>query len=259
DPFLGKSAFAGPVIEFGADGGSFAGQARFSGCIACTNWRRSDVEAILPPYLELATNTTAPELHPVVFIFGEQSDGAILFAGFTVRTGVTYHELGIVVPFVQHHRGRHLHSYVPRMYASYFPSVWHGNANYGFSKEMARMGWQGPVFLLTRENGSLLLHAETEPAGTWSPGSSCDAPNFGAMRAIFELPVIGRRGDGSHVCSYFGWSFEDALVRPSDACVSIHAPLVAGIRPRRHHDVPGGTFEVRGMLWRLSWPVPCRF
>src|SRR5262249_7283877 len=157
--------------------------------------------------LTLARNTIAPELHPVVFVFGDQADGALLFAGFTIPTGVTYQELGIVVPFVQHGGGPHLYSYVPRMYSTYFPAVWHGNAHYGFSKEMARMRWHHGAFLATREDGSLLLHADTEPMGAWSPGSGCDIPNFAAMRAVIALPVLGRRDDGSYLCSYFGWGF----------------------------------------------------
>lgn len=258
DRFLGRGAFAGPAIDVDAARSRFAGQARFSGCIAFTNWPRNDVEALLPSELELAPNATAPDVHPVMFVFGDQADGALLFAGFTVPTGVTYQELGIVVPFVHHRGGRHLYSYVPRMYSSYFPAVWHGNAHYGFSKEMARMRWQGTVFLATREDGSLLLHAAAEPMGDWSPGARCAAPNFDAMRAIMALPVLGRRDDRNYVCSYFGWDFRDALVRPSDSCVSIDAPFLAGLRPRLCHDTASGTFEVRGMIWRLSWPTSVR-
>jgi hypothetical protein len=258
DCFLGRSAFAGPVIDVDAAGTRFAGQARFSGCIAFTNWPRAEVEALLPPELELAPNTMAVDLHPVVFVFGDQADGALLFAGVTLPTGVTYQELGIVVPFVRQRGGQHLHSYVPRMYSSYFPAVWHGNAHYGFSKETAVMRWQGPVFLATREDGSLILHADTEPTGSWSPGARCEAPNFAAMRSVFALPVIGRRDDRSYVGSYFGWDFRETQVRPSDSCVSIDAAFLPGLRPGLRHDTASGTFEVRDMIWRLSWPGPCR-
>ena len=78
------------------------------------------------------------------------------------------------------------------------------------------------------------------------------------MRAVFALPVIGCRQDGTYVCSYFGWDFRDATVRPSDSCVSVDAHLVAGCGPRLCHDVAAGTFEVQGMIWRLSWPADCR-
>jgi hypothetical protein len=258
DRFLGRSAFAGPAIDAHAAASRFAGQARFSGCIAFTNWPRDEVAALLPPELTLAPNGTAPDVHPVMFVFGDQADGALIFGGLTVPTQITYQELGIVVPFVQHGGGPHLHNWVPRMYSSYFPAVWHGNAHYGFAKELARMRWHGPIFLATREEGSLLMHADTEPSGDWSPGTRCDAPNFDAMRAIVALPVLGRRDDGTYVRSYFGWDFRDATVRPSDSCVSIDVPVIAGLRPRRCHDTASGTFEVRGMTWRLSWPSTVR-
>jgi len=258
-PFLGREAFPGPAIELAAAGGSFVGQAAFDGTIAWTQWPRAEVERLLPPDLELAANVAAPDLHPVVFVFGEQTHGAILFGGFTVPAGPDYWELAIAIPFVKHRRGRHLHVHVPRMYASYFPPVWNGNTHYGFGKELARMGWQGPIFLVTTAEGTLLVHAAVEPAGGWAPAEGCALPNLAALRAAFALPVVGRKADGTFVSSYFGWDFTRAAVRPADSWVSIDAPLGAGLVPRECHDVAAGTFEVRGMLWRLTWPAACRF
>jgi len=42
------------------------------------------------------------------------------------------------------------------------------------------------------------------------------------------------------------------------ASVSIDAPLVEGLPLRTCTAVPGGSFEVRGMAWKLTWPAPCR-
>ena len=114
------------------------------------------------------------------------------------------------------------------------------------------------MFLVTGEDGSLLLHADVEPTGTWAPAARTDTPNFDAMRAVFVLPALGRRADGRLVSSYFDWDFTNAHVRPVDACVSIDASFLPGLRPGLHHDAPAGTFEVRDMIWRLSWPEPCR-
>jgi len=58
---------------------------------------------------------------------------------------------------------------------------------------------------------------------------------------------------------YFDWNFSDALVRPADSWISIDAPLVDGLTPRVCYDVDAGTFDVRGMLWQLSWPLAYRF
>jgi hypothetical protein len=260
DAFLTNAAFAGAVLDVNASSVTFVGQARFNGCITFCNWPRRDVEALLPKELELAANAAATaDVHPVAFIFGEQTEGATIFAGIPFPMGVRYHEFAMAIPFVKHRRGRYLHSYVPRMYSSYFPAVWHGNTYYGLAKEMATLWWQGPIFLITAKSDTLLLHAAVESTGRWSAGGSCDLPNFQATRAIFALPVVGRKSDGTYVCSYFGWDFGAATVRPADACVSIDAPLTDGLDPRRCHDVASGTFEVRDMVWKLSWPSVCRF
>ena len=260
DVFLTKAAFPGPCVDVNTSSVTFVGQARFNGCIAFCNWPRKDVEALLPKELELAANTSATDdVHPVAFIFGEQTEGATIFAGITFPMGVQYHEFAMAIPFITHRGGQNLHTYIPRMYSSYFPAIWHGNTFYGFAKEMATMWWQGPVFLITAKSDALLLHAAVEATGSWCQGGSCELPNFQAMQAIFALPVVGRKSDGTYACSYFGWDFAEAAVRPADACVSIDASLVDGLGPRRCHDVSSGTFEVRGMVWRLSWPSACRF
>jgi hypothetical protein len=94
-----------------------------------TNWPRERFAALLPPELTLAPNGTAPDVHPVMFVFGDQADGALIFGGLTVPTQITYQELGIVVPFVQYGAARICTTGSQRMYSSYFPAVWHGNAH----------------------------------------------------------------------------------------------------------------------------------
>ena len=260
DTFLGTTAFRGDTgPETSASTLSLAGQARFDGVVVFTNWSRSDVQAVLPPGLELAENMVAPDLHPVVFIVGEQVEGALIFGGFTIPTGIGYHEIGIGVPFVQHGYDPRLHTFIARMYSSYFPAVWNGNAHYGFAKQVARMWREGAAFVAVDEDRRPLLHIEAEPAGDWTPGGGCPLANFEAMRAIFTLPVLGRRADGGYICSRFDWVFGDALVRPAVVRISIDASLGRGLTPRRCAAVPEGAFDLRGMLWRLSWPAPCQF
>jgi len=258
--FLGKSSFVGPPVAVGTTKGSFVSQARFNGCIAASNWARGDVERLLPPELALAANVSStPDRHPVLFVFGDLSDGAVIAGGRVIPLGIAYQEFALAIPFVRHRRGNHLHTYVPRMYSSYLPAVWSGNVNYGLAKRSATMRWQGPFFVLTTDAGSLVLHIAVETQQDWSRASSCPLPEFGAMREIFSMPVVGRKGSGAYVCSYFGWDFEDALLRLVDSSISIDGPVVENLLPRRCPDVPGGTFEVRGMIWRLSWPSRCRF
>ncbi len=256
NPFLDRSCFAGLN---GSCPGSFLSQARFDGYIAFTNWPRADVERLLPAELQLAPNISAtPALHPVVFIFGAVADGATLFAGFTIPLGVGYAEFAMAIPFVTSRDGRYLHTYIARMYSNHFPATWTGNTLYGFAKEMANVRWQGPVLMLTNENDALLLHAAIESRCDWSSGSHCELANFEAARAVFTLPVLGRKSAGTYVHSFFGWDFSAARVRSAESCISIDAPLLEGMTPRRCPGVRTGTFQVEAMLWRLTWPSACR-
>src|SRR5262249_54831100 len=147
ETFLGRDEFAGEWIPADELTGASVGQADFDGAIAFCNWRRDDVARLIPAELELAPNvSTAPDLHPLVFLFGEQTAGATLFGGVTIPLGVRYHEFGLAIPFVKHRTGSDLHIFVPRMYSSYEPATWAGNAHYGFGKVTAEMAWRESIF-----------------------------------------------------------------------------------------------------------------
>src|SRR5262245_50922230 len=257
EPFLDRSVFRGPCIDVEAFRGSFVGKALFNGCIVFCNWPRDAVAKLLPEDLELAGNASAmPQLHPVAFVFGDQTDGRTLYAGTSVRVGAAYQEFTLAVPFVRHAGGRFLHTYLPRMVSSYFPATWSGNFYYGFPKRMGRMWWEGPIFLMTDDEGRLLLHAQVEAAGAWRPGA--EVVELDRIRAVFGLPVLGRKAAGRYVSSYFHWDFAEARARPIDALISIDSPFAARLELGSHADVPSASFRVEGMAWRLSWPGPCR-
>jgi hypothetical protein len=118
---------------------------------------------------------------------------------------------------------------------------------------MAQLGWQGPVYVVSREDGALLMHAETEPTGAWAAAASGEPPGFDEVRALAG-PMLACKADGTWIVSTWNWDFGTADVRASDCCVSTDAPLAPGLAPRRYADMAPGSFEVRGMLWRVSWP-----
>ena len=229
------------------------GQSRFHGYITVTTWAREEVARLLPPDLTLApcAGETA-SCHPVAFVFGKHVDTVRHFAGVALPGSPAYHELGMAVPFVTRRGGRALHLYMARMYASYPPAVWAGNIYYGFSKELAEVGWYGPIFVVARPAGALLLHVQV---GQQVPDAA--GADFEAVRGLFGLPVLGYRADGALVCSYFDWDVRDAGVRPAHASVSLDGPVASGVAAGRVDALPGATFAVDGMRWRLSWPTRC--
>ena len=235
----------------------FAARSWFNGWIACSAWPRETAARCLPRNLALAPSEPSADTHPVVFFFGEQTATSLLFGGLVVPTATSFRELGIVIPFVRVGGAPDLHMYVPGIYASYFPTVWVGNAHYGLAKTLAHLDWQGGIFVVTAPDGRLLGHAEVEAAGTWMTPPMGHLPVLDAVHALFaSFPVLGRRADGTLVTSRFAWDFGDASARPADTCVSLAAPLPPTVPAGYYPDVPGGSVEVRGMVWDLGWPTP---
>ncbi len=257
-PFFDPACFPRPDPALHA-GTAFNGQATFAGRLCVVGLPRADVVATLPPSLELMSGGCVdPAQHPVLFVFGEQADGTLLVGGRPVPLGIHYGEFAVLVPFVRQRHDATPHVFVARMCSAYFPATWHGNAHYGFAKTTARMRTEGPLFVLSDDDDRLLLHAAVEPRGPWEPATTATLPTIVAVRRLFEhLPVLGRRADGSILCSRFGWDFTHADLRPAAGWISIDGPLLEGLGPRLCAGVPGGTLEVRNLLWKLSWPARC--
>jgi hypothetical protein len=230
---------------------------RFSGCLFATHQPRGAITALLPAGVRVAATASdcAPDSHPLVFLFGQQSEGTILFGGMSYPLGVRYTEFGVMIPFVAHGDGRHLHTYVARMYSSDFPPVHDGNVHYGFGKAQAEITWHGPIATLTTPEGALLCHATVEPLGAWQRAHAATT-DLAWIQAAFTLPILGRKASGRYVRSHFRLGFRDALLRPVRCAMAIEMPLIDGMAAQRYFSAPGEAVEVQGMLWHLSWPTP---
>jgi hypothetical protein len=257
DRLLDRSAFPGLALDARAAGASFVGEARFNGGLAAAHWPRAALQALLPDDIALAANvSTTPDLHPLIFIFGEQLEGTILFGGMSIPLGVRYTEFGLAIPYVVYRDEPSLHTYVPRMYSSFFPPVRDGNLHYGFGKAEATVAWHGRIATLSTPDGGLLWHAAVEPTGPWCRTVHETPPGLAALRAALALPILGRKQGGRYVRSYFDLGFSEAQVRPLRCAISIDTALIEGLPLQRCVAVPDGAFEVRGMVWHLSWPEP---
>jgi hypothetical protein len=240
----------------------WVGEAIFHGHIAVWSWPVEEVRQLLAPGLVLATPTpgepAGDQEHPVLFVYGEQTRGANFFAGIPLRSGLAYHEAGLLIPFVRHKDRPTLLTFVPRMYASFFPPVWHDEAYYGLGKQLVTFGHEGPFRLCMSNVGRrLLLEFTVEPRGPWLPAGSCDLPVHTLIQRAAGLPIVGRVGDGSFVGSHFLWDFRSAEVREADSLVELHPGVLDGIPGRACPDVARGTLEVHGLIWRLGWPGRC--
>lgn len=253
-----RASFPGPRAGVETFRGAFVGQSIFNGCVILSSWPRGDAKKLLPPDVDLAVNrSAAPDRHPLVFLFGDQTEGATKFAGLTLPTGIRYQEFALAVPFVRCAGGAKLHTYMVRMVSTHRAATLAGNLYYGFGKRMGRMGWEGPVFLMTDELGRLLFHAEVEATEEWRACGAGAAAQLSGLRTAFSLPILGLRG-GGFTASYFAWDFEDARARSVDAALSIDRPFADGLASGALHSLAPGSVELRGMRWRLSWPAPVR-
>jgi hypothetical protein len=235
--------------------GAVVAETRFSGCIVWCAWPRADVARLLPPALRLdPPRNVARDRHPLVFVFGEHDRSAVRFASLTLPTDVRFHELVIAVPFVCDPREGRRALFLPRVFSGEPVVTWSGNAHYGFAKRMVPMEWLGDTFVVSDEAGNLLVHATTEPAGTWKRAQGSRRAALGAAVTFSRLPVLGHRRDGSLVCSHFYWDFADAWIRPARARISIDAPVTETLTPAVGHGAAARCLAVSGMRWRLSWP-----
>jgi hypothetical protein len=237
-----------------AAAGAFVGEMRFTGCVIATERPRGEIERLLPAGVGLACKAAAAT-HPLVFIFGQQSEGTILFGGMSYPLGVRYTEFGVAIPSVTYRGGGALHTYVPRMYSSYFPPVRDGNVHYGFTKAQAVIDWHGPIATLTTPDGVLLCHATVEALGAWRRHAAArDALAW--VEAMVALPILGRRANGRFVRSRFRFGFSDSLIRPVRCAMAIEVPLIEGCAAERLYSAADAAVEMQGMLWQLSWPEP---
>ncbi len=237
-------------------GVSIASQAVFHGIAAILALSREVVTRLVPEPLELAVAAVEdpPANHPVVVLFGEQRHGAVLYGGVPWPLGIRYAELALAVPYVRVADSPRLHTFVAAMGSGYFPAVWHGNRFFGFRKELIEIARQGALWWVSGSDGALRMHAAAQPKGEWARVRALDEPALTEILEFFRLPVVGQREDRSLVTSWWTLSFRNALVRPCEAWVSLDESFVPGLPLGTYPIEQRNAFEIRGMLWQLSWP-----
>lgn len=268
DEFLGEADFEGHKVLANGPISTGGLQATYNGILTFSNIDRSVVSALLPSNFELAPRKTAkyPNLHPVVLMFGDQTDAALVLSQVdTQPNGVHYSEMILAIPFVQRQgKTGAWHTYIVRMYLDNAAAVAGGLA-FGYKKVLTSIEWQGKQARIWQPIGGDLLTANFVWGAHWYDGSAAftNLTNFRDMVSIMTTEILGHNGL-LPLCSHFEWNFDNARVATVSTTYTMNRPFRndmsawPGLSP--WVNVADGAVVVRGMRWRLKGlPQACSF
>ena len=268
--FLGPRDFTGSYAPRTHDAVA-GGRATYRGTIVFTNLDRTLVESVLPPELKLAQNSASPGLHPVIFLYGHPENSSWFIASTPIIPGPNYQELMLLVPFVLEKTGTRWHTFVVRMYLDDATAIWIGNTFFGYAKEPGTSQESGSeltgIEVTERDaGGTAKFHAVTEATGPARPDAQATTiPNYGAIKTILAMPVVGKHAVLGLVCSYFELNFATATVAPVSSLHEFLSPFVPPMAGWSSlgtlSSVPDGAVGVQNVDWRIEQPPapPCQF
>lgn len=233
----------------------------YSSRVVVWPYPREVLQGLLPDRLELAPQTiTAPDAHPVVMLFGQQTEVKPDFFPFA---GMNYFEFIFAIPFVQWkdpdaYKFRGPFAYMPRLYLDKVMATLLGYM-YGYPKLLARI--QGGETYRVRDLllDRPLIRGEFRSQGDARPVSAF--PNFEALRPIFEIPFVGKLDATPYICSRLTFHLDDALMRSCTSTVELQYEFLDGVFPdtrasRGIEDEPMGSFDIH-VPWELTLPFGC--
>lgn len=231
-----------------------AGRALFDGYLVSVPLPVVVAQELVPPQVELDQERVLDGTYPVVLVMGQQKHGSIVRAGVPIPVGSNYSEFGLFVPDVLWRGSGLRFNYVAQMYSGYFPAVFVGNVDYGYAKHFGDIVREDDRLFLNSENGELLFHAYFDGNAPWRRWRAESEPTMDFIQSSLSQPMLGLRLSGQWVYSFNWWNLDRALFRRVGATLSVDQPLVRGFGPLTASVPRGGAFEVKSMLWELSWP-----
>lgn len=279
DDFLGNADFEGNPIT--APAPTAGVQSTYNGFLTITNLSRTLVEAVLPTDFKLAKNKSfwLKTKHPVLLLFGDQTDGAF-FSGQNVLPTpplyrAHYSEIILAIPYVQRTGQPGWHTYITRMYLDNETAVV-GGETYGYAKKRACLDWEGtdvrvwqqpnscPVGLVWPYNTLWrpLLTADLRYSGVWYDGPAAlgSVPNLPDMVGMVTAKILGKDSNDDSVCSFFEWDLTDARIAEASTTHRFLARFRSSMGPwpalGTLANVNKGAVAVRGVRWRLAHPPP---
>jgi hypothetical protein len=264
--FLGPDDFEGDFEPRDGDA-AWGGEAVYLGRVVFLHLTRAEVVKMLPNDLQLAAkkSTSQPDLHPVILLFGRQTQTKLVYPFWTPEAGDDYNELILLVPFVQRLNQQRWHNYVVRMYLDDDLAIQLGNDYYGLRKQKAAFEETDTRFSVTRDLIERFAFQPTE-TGAWmsDPDAEATLDNYPEMKQIAAMPVIGRPSWADYICSYFEWDFEGAQVRSISGTSEFLQPFDTGmdswVALGPIANVTDGAWQLEEFRWRIAFPpFPCEF
>lgn len=260
DKFLGEDDFHGHAVPAGGPVPAGGLQATYTGAMMFTNVDKGLVSQLLPSGFELAPRKTSKLLnkHPVVLLFGDQTDGALVLSATTSQpTGIHYSEAIFAIPFVQKRDASGgWHTYIVRMYLDNAAAV-AGGIPYGYQKELRSIEWKGSYARIWSSLGSDVLEGNFAWGAKWYSGSAAlqMIPNFRDMVNIMTTEILGHNGILA-ICSHWEWNLDFARVAKAktsyDMLQAFRGDMGAwpGLSP--FESTSKSAVVVRGIRWRLK-------
>ncbi|KPJ82977.1 MAG: hypothetical protein AMS19_06055 [Gemmatimonas sp. SG8_23] len=258
--FLGVADFeGGPILA--SSSVTTGAEGTYLGVVTFTNVDRTKVEALLPSAYRLAARKTSHEsdVHPVMLLFGDQTDGHYLLPDPAppVPTGIHYSELIFLVPFVQRKGLPGWHNYVVRMYLDQDEAVVAG-IPYGYQKRKAWIEWRGDEARVYDPKMGPLWRGTLTWGTPWRDYADATAslPRFPDLVAIMRTRILGHHFVG--LCSHWEWDFSDARIAQATTSYDMVSPFRLDMKDwpalSPFDGVADGAFVLRGVRWRLAHP-----
>lgn len=232
----------------------------YNGRLVFLNLANHLVDAVLPTDFRRAAPATATAtVHPVILMFGHQTDTKWVIPGAEIEVGDDYQELILMIPFVQAADTPHWHNFVVRMYLNDDAAKYIGNWFFGYAKQDAKFQETATTFTV-ETSGSAAFTATAQPDGAWQSAQTSSAANFADMKNILDMPILGRAKSGQFVCSYFELNYANAggEMRPIKSSQQFFKPFTAAMSGWTAlgavSNVAEGAVELRGIEWRLAMP-----
>jgi hypothetical protein len=203
-----------------------------NGHLAFTTVDATFLQGLLPPDIELAPQTYAPEgLHPLLLMFNDtwlQSNPNLerIAKEYNLELKLHYNEFIVMLPYVQFKDAQYNDDgpwcFLPVLYLDSLLAVLGGRIFWEFNKELARFDTLGGIFNVNSEitNSPLFSTAFGLMAGQPVVGST--QPNYVDIMPILKLPVLEYGGYG-YVTSVYSINYETAVITPQGTNVTNHS------------------------------------